>query len=83
MAKEKSGIHQELKPSKELAAVIGDSKISRGGALKAVWKYIKKNELQNPKNGREILCDSKLKAVMGHSTINMMKMGGKIFKSLT
>lgn len=83
MAKEKIGIHAELKPSSELAAVVGSGKISRGQTLKKVWVYIKKHKLQNPKDGREILCDEKLKAIMGSSRIHMTKLGGKLFAQLS
>jgi upstream activation factor subunit UAF30 len=84
MAKEKTGIHKELKPSKELAVILGSNKpISRGDLMGKAWKYIKKHDLQNPKDKREILCDAALKAVIGHSKINMLKMGGKLFAHLS
>jgi len=31
----------------------------------ALWAYIRKHQLQNPEDKREILCDDALKAVMG------------------
>jgi len=42
--------------------------------VKQLWDYIKSNELQNPNNKKEILCDSKLKAVFGVDKIGMFIM---------
>jgi len=57
-----------LKPmnlSAELEAVIGKGPMSRGEVVKQIWVYIKKNNLQNPANKRNILADAKLKAIFG------------------
>lgn len=57
-----------LKPmqlSAELEAVIGKGPMSRGEVVKQIWVYIKKNDLQNPKNKRNILADAKLKPIFG------------------
>lgn len=57
-----------LKPmqvSPELEAVIGAGPMSRGEVVKRIWDYIKKNNLQNPQNKRNILADAKLKAIFG------------------
>ena len=47
-----------LQPSKELAAVVGPDPLPRGKAVRKVWDYIKKQNLQNPENRREILADN-------------------------
>ncbi len=57
-----------LKPmnlSSELEAVIGKGPMARGQVVKQIWVYIKKHDLQNPKNKRNILADEKLKVVFG------------------
>ncbi len=57
-----------LKPlnlSAELEAVVGKGPMSRGQVVKEIWVYIKKNDLQNPKNKRNILADAKLKPLFG------------------
>ena len=57
-----------LKPmnlSAELEAVIGKGPMSRGEVVKQIWVYIKKNNLQNPANKRNILADAKLKVLFG------------------
>lgn len=51
--------------SSELQAVIGTGPFSRGEVVKKLWEYIKKHDLQNPANKRNILADEKLKAVFG------------------
>ena len=51
--------------SSELQAVIGNGPYSRGEVVKKLWEYIKKHDLQNPANKRNILADEKLKAVFG------------------
>ena len=54
-----------LQPSKELAAVVGSAPLPRPEVVSKVWDYIKKNNLQNPQNKREILADDKLKKIFG------------------
>ena len=57
-----------LKPlnlSADLEAVVGSGPMSRGQVVKKLWEYIKKNDLQNPKNKRNILADAKLKPLFG------------------
>jgi len=51
--------------SPELEAVTGKGPMSRGEVVKKVWEYIKKHDLQNPKNKRNILADDKLKPLFG------------------
>ena len=54
-----------MTPSAVLAAVVGDKPLPRTEVTKKVWEYIKKHNLQNPANKRNILADEKLKAVFG------------------
>jgi upstream activation factor subunit UAF30 len=57
-----------LKPmqlSPELEAVIGKGPMPRSEVVKQIWVYIKKHDLQNPQNKRNILADEKLKVVFG------------------
>ncbi len=51
--------------SADLEAVVGKGPMSRGEVVKKIWDYIKKHDLQNPKNKRNILADDKLKKVFG------------------
>lgn len=63
--KKTNALQKPLQPSAELANVVGSAKLSRGETVSKVWEYIKKNQLQNPANKREILADAKLKPVFG------------------
>ncbi len=60
-----NALQQPLRPSAELAAVVGPGPLPRGEVVSKVWDYIKSNNLQNPENRREILADDKLRKVFG------------------
>ena len=48
-----------------LAAIVGSKPLSRGELTKRIWDHIKKNNLQDAKNRRQINADDALKAVFG------------------
>ena len=57
-----------LKPmnlSAHLEEVVGKGPMPRSQVVKKLWEYIKKHDLQNPKNKRNILADEKLKVIFG------------------
>ncbi|WP_050461492.1 SWIB/MDM2 domain-containing protein [Herbaspirillum autotrophicum] len=54
-----------LTPSPALAEVVGAKPLPRTEVTKKVWEYIKKHNLQNPENKRNIDADDKLKVVFG------------------
>jgi len=54
-----------LELSAELEAIVGKGPMPRSQVVKKMWEYIKKHDLQNPQNKRNILADDKLKAVFG------------------
>ena len=81
--KKTSGFMKALKPSAQLAAVIGPNAVPRTEVTKLLWAYIKEHNLQNPQNKRNILCDAKLKAVMGKDEVTMFEMTGLVGKHLT
>jgi upstream activation factor subunit UAF30 len=54
-----NALQKPLQPSKELAAVVGSGPLPRGEVVSKVWDYIKRQDLQNPENRREILADDK------------------------
>lgn len=56
----KGGFAKEFVLSEPLAALTGEATLSRPQVVKALWKHIKENQLQNPKDGRVILCDDKV-----------------------
>jgi hypothetical protein len=55
--KKPDALQKPLQPSKELAQVVGSDVLPRGEVVSKVWAYIKKHDLQNPENRREILAD--------------------------
>ena len=69
-----NALQQPLQPSADLAAVVGGGTMARGEVVSKVWEYIKSNKLQNPKDGREILADAKLKKVFGKDKVTMFEM---------
>lgn len=69
-----SALQQPLQPSEDLAAIVGSGTLARGEVVSRVWEYIKKNNLQNPKDKREILADDKLKKVFGKDKATMFEM---------
>ena len=64
------------------AAVIGAAAAPRTEVVKKLWAYIKKNNLQNPKNKRNILADEKLTKVFGKKEVTMFELAGLIGKHL-
>ena len=72
-----------LTPSAELAQVVGAKPLPRTEATSALWRYIKKNGLQDSKNKRMIKADPALKAVFGgKSSVNMFEMTKLVSKHL-
>jgi chromatin remodeling complex protein RSC6 len=48
--KRPNALQKPLRPSKELAAVVGPGPLPRGEVVSKVWAYIKQHGLQDPKN---------------------------------
>jgi upstream activation factor subunit UAF30 len=82
-AKKPNALQKPLRPSKELAAVVGSSPLPRGEVVSKVWEYIKKNNLQNPENRREILADAKLEPVFGKKKVTMFEMNKHLAQHLS
>lgn len=72
--KSNSALMKPLTPSPALAEVVGKSPLPRTEVVKKVWDYIRKHNLQNPDNKREIVADPKLKAVFGQDKATMFEM---------
>lgn len=78
-----NALQQPLKPSKELAAIVGANPIARGEVVSKVWAYIREKNLQNPANKREILADDKLEKVFGAKKVTMFEMNKHLAKHLS
>ncbi len=72
-----------VKPSRELAAITGDAPLPRTEVVRKVWNHIKENNLQNPKNRREIIADDKLRPVFGKDRVSMFEMNKHLSKHLS
>ncbi|MGB7404150.1 MAG: SWIB/MDM2 domain-containing protein [Pacificimonas sp.] len=83
MAKSPNALQQPMKLSPELAAVTGKSTMTRAEVVSAMWVYIKKHDLQNPENKREIMSDGKLKPIFGKDKVTMFEMNKLISPHLT
>lgn len=70
--------------SDELAEVVGKGPMPRSEVVKKLWVYIKKNDLQDPSNKRNINADDKLKKVFGgKGVVNMFEMTKLVSKHLS
>ncbi len=70
--------------STTLAEVVGNKPIPRTEVTKKLWAYIKKNNLQDAKERRNINADDKLKAVFGgKKTVSMFEMTKLVSKHLS
>jgi chromatin remodeling complex protein RSC6 len=83
MADGKSGLQRPVKPSADLAAITGSDPLPRSQVVSKVWDHIRKNNLQNPANKREILADDKLKKVFGKDRCSMFEMNKHLSRHLS
>lgn len=84
MAKATSAFMKPLTVSPDLAPVVGKGPMARSEVVKALWAYIKKNNLQDPKNKRNINADANLKKVFGgKAVVNMFEMTKLVSKHLS
>lgn len=71
-----------LTPSNMLAAIVGSSPIPRTEVVKKLWAYIRRNNLQDSANRRNINADDKLKPIFGKATVSMFEMTKLVSKHL-
>lgn len=79
-----SAFMKPMNISPELAEVVGKGPMPRSEVVKKLWEYIKKNNLQDPSNKRNINADDNLKKVFdGKATVNMFEMTKLVSKHLS
>jgi upstream activation factor subunit UAF30 len=84
MAKSNSAFMKPMNISSELSVVVGAGPMPRSEVVKKLWEYIKKNNLQDPSNKRNINADDNLKKVFdGKATVNMFEMTKLVSKHLS
>ncbi|HEV2401725.1 MAG TPA: SWIB/MDM2 domain-containing protein [Candidatus Sulfotelmatobacter sp.] len=81
-AKNNAALMKPVRPSEQLAKIVGSEPLPRTEVTKKVWAHIKKHKLQNPENKREIIADEKLEPVFGKKKLNMFEMTKAINKHL-
>lgn len=82
--KANSAFMKPMNLSAELEAVVGKGPMPRSEVVKGLWAYIKKHDLQDPSNKRNINADEKLKVVFGgKGTVNMFEMTKLVSKHLS
>jgi chromatin remodeling complex protein RSC6 len=72
------GIHKPVTPSAELGAIVGTGDMPRSEIVSKMWEYIKKNNLQDAKDKRQINADDKLEKVFGKKSVSMFEMNKHI-----
>ena len=73
-----------MKPSASLAKIVGNEPLPRSEMTKKLWEYIKKNNLQDAKNKRNINADENLLAVFdGKNQVSMFEMTKLVNKHLS
>lgn len=84
MAKANSAFMKPLTVSPELAAVVGAGPMPRSEVVKKLWEYIRRNNLQDSTNKRNINADDKLKTIFGgKAVVNMFEMNKLVSKHLS
>lgn len=74
---------QPVEITEELKAIVGPGPLPRTEIIKKLWVYIKKHNLQDPKNKRNIVPDEKLAKLFGSkATIDMFQMTKKVSKHI-
>jgi upstream activation factor subunit UAF30 len=70
-----SAFMSPLTPDAALAAVVGKDPIPRTEVTKRVWEYIRKHNLQDPKDKRTIKADANLRQVFeGKDSVSMFEL---------
>ena len=81
--KANSAFMKPLQPSDALAKVVGAKMLPRTQVVKKLWEYIKKNDLQDKKNRRNINADANLKPIFGKTQVSMFEMTKLVSKHLS
>ncbi len=67
-------LQKPLTPSADLAAIVGKDPLPRGQVVSKVWEHIKKHNLQDAKDRRQINADPALKKIFGKDSCSMFEM---------
>lgn len=79
----RGGITAPVTPSADLAEIVGDKDLPRSEVVSKVWDYIKKHDLQDEKDRRQINADEKLEKIFGKKSVSMFEMNKHLSQHLT
>ncbi|HZM26013.1 MAG TPA: SWIB/MDM2 domain-containing protein [Gemmatimonadales bacterium] len=72
-----------MRPSEQLAAVVGSGALPRTEVTKKLWAYIKRKGLQDKNNRRNIHADETLRPIFKKDVVNMFEMTKLVNKHLS
>lgn len=72
-----------MRPSPQLASVVGEQPMPRTEVIKRLWDYIRKNNLQDSANKRAINADDKLRPLFGKNQVTMFDLAKIANKNLS
>ena len=79
----RGGITAPVTPSADWAEIVGKDDLPRSEVVSKVWEYIKKNDLQDAKDRRQINGDDKLQKIFGKKSVSMFEMNKHLSAHLT
>ncbi|KAF2316620.1 hypothetical protein GH714_041961 [Hevea brasiliensis] len=81
-ARKEEGFTKLCSLSPQLQKFLGVSELARTEVVKKLWAYIRENNLQDPKNKRNIKCDEALHDLFRVNSINMFQMNKALSKHI-
>jgi chromatin remodeling complex protein RSC6 len=79
----RGAVSTQVTPTPELAHIVGSKPLSRGEAMKRLWDYIKKHNLQDPNNKRMVRADDLLRPLFdGNESLSMFEMTAYVSRHL-
>ena len=60
--------------SAQLSALLNETQLSRPQTVKKIWEYIRANNLQDPSDKRQIICDDQMRSVFKSDKVHMFTM---------
>jgi chromatin remodeling complex protein RSC6 len=78
-----NALQKPVRPSSDLAAVVGSQPLARSEVVSKIWEYIKRHNLQNPENRREIVVDDTLRKIFGKDKVTMFELNKHLGQHLS
>ncbi|XP_043708006.1 upstream activation factor subunit spp27-like isoform X2 [Telopea speciosissima] len=80
--KKRGGFTKLCTMSPQLQKFVGVPELARTEVVKQIWAYIRENNLQDPKNRQNIICDETLHELFRVDKINMFQMNKALSKHI-